>query len=85
MLSYTNTIIALAVLAGMVMLGSAVLNLNTPQEIEPNSGVLENTQENYEEFVSAELSDKCAVPEGYTEEAWKQHMGHHPDRYEGCL
>ncbi|MFH1391006.1 MAG: hypothetical protein ABIH20_01710 [Candidatus Diapherotrites archaeon] len=87
MLSYTNAIIALIVLAGIVMLGSAVLNLNTPQQtIQQNNSVgLQNTQENYQEFVSAELADKCAVPEGYTEEKWKEHMSHHPDRYEGCL
>lgn len=87
MLSYTNAVIALAVLAGIVMLGSAVLNLNTPQQtIQPNNSAgLQNTQENYEEFISAELEDKCAVPEGYTEEDWKTHMSHHPERYEGCL
>ena len=29
--------------------------------------------------------DKCKVPEGYTEEEWVQHMGHHPEQYRGCL
>ncbi len=39
----------------------------------------------YENAVSSELSDKCATPPGYTDEAWTEHMSHHPDRYAGCL
>lgn len=87
MLSYANTTIALMVLAGITMLGLAALNLNTPQETaEPNNLLgLQNTQENYQKYASAELVDKCAVPPGYDEKAWKEHMSHHPDRYEGCL
>lgn len=30
-------------------------------------------------------SDKCAVPDGYTEEAWYEHMSHHPNIYGECL
>jgi len=30
-------------------------------------------------------TDKCAVPAGYTEEKWREHMSHHPDRYKECL
>jgi len=87
MLSYTNAGIVLVIIAGVVMIGSAVLNLNMPQQtIQPNDSVgLQNTQENYKEMVSAELANKCAVPESYDSELWKQHMSHHPDRYEGCL
>ncbi len=29
--------------------------------------------------------DKCTPPAGQTEEAWREHMGHHPDIYAGCL
>ena len=29
--------------------------------------------------------DKCATPQGYTDEEWKEHMGHHPDIYKECL
>lgn len=43
------------------------------------------TEEDYNKFVSAEQQDKCATPEGYTDEEWKEHMGHHPDRYKECL
>ncbi|MBI2583358.1 MAG: hypothetical protein HYW25_01705 [Candidatus Aenigmarchaeota archaeon] len=34
---------------------------------------------------TSQFPDKCAVPEGYTEEEWIQHMGHHPDLYAECL
>lgn len=36
-------------------------------------------------FKAETESDKCAVPAGYTEEKWAEHMGHHPDRYKECL
>ena len=29
--------------------------------------------------------DKCKTPAGYTDEQWKEHMGHHPDQYKECL
>lgn len=29
--------------------------------------------------------DKCKTQSGYTDEQWKEHMGHHPDFYEECL
>ncbi|MFH1752234.1 MAG: hypothetical protein ABH821_04835 [archaeon] len=50
-----------------------------------NTIVLQNSEQNFQEFSNAELSDKCLTPEGYTDELWLQHMSHHPDRYEGCL
>ena len=81
MVSYSNAIVALLVIAGIAVLGTAVLKLGE----KPANVQLENTQENYQQFVGAELSDKCAVPPGYTEEAWREHMGHHPDRYAECL
>ncbi len=30
-------------------------------------------------------NDKCAAPVGYTNEQWREHMGHHPDIYAECL
>ncbi len=27
----------------------------------------------------------CKAPEGYTQEQWNEHMGHHPDQYKECL
>jgi len=42
--------------------------------------------ENYKKALSAEISsDICATPLGYTDEQWKEHMSHHPDRYKQCL
>ncbi len=41
--------------------------------------------ERYQKAISAELADKCAVPPGYTEAEWQQHMSHHPDMYAECL
>lgn len=29
--------------------------------------------------------DKCTPPLGQTEEAWREHMSHHPDVYKECL
>ena len=29
--------------------------------------------------------DKCDPPPGQTEEAWREHMSHHPNVYKECL
>ncbi|MCR4368610.1 MAG: hypothetical protein NUV67_01760 [archaeon] len=81
MLSYTNAAIALVVIVGIAMLGSAVLNLN----MQAPSSALENTPANYQQFAAAELPDKCAVPPGQDPVKWKEHLGHHPDQYAECL
>ncbi len=39
----------------------------------------------YKKAVNSELQDKCATPPGYTDAKWREHMGHHPDRYAECL
>lgn len=39
----------------------------------------------YRKAMSSELTDKCATPPGYTDESWREHMSHHPDRYKECL
>lgn len=46
---------------------------------------IENTQENFDKAIGSELPDKCKTPQGYTDEAWREHMSHHPDRYVGCF
>ena len=43
------------------------------------------SQKEYDKFVSAEGNNKCETPEGYTDQEWKDHMSHHPDRYKECL
>lgn len=41
---------------------------------------------NYYRFMSSENpSNICQTPAGYTDEQWKTHMSHHPDRYAQCL
>jgi len=45
-----------------------------------------HTDVNYQAALSAENpGDKCATPAGYTDEQWREHMGHHPDQYKECL
>ncbi|GEM_PF-1587264 len=40
----------------------------------------------YQTALNAEnSSDKCATPAGYTDQSWREHMSHHPDRYAECL
>ncbi|HLC39965.1 MAG TPA: hypothetical protein VJJ76_03780 [archaeon] len=41
---------------------------------------------NYQSALAAENpNDICKAPDGYTEEAWRDHMLHHPERYKQCL
>ena len=35
--------------------------------------------------ISTNGIDKCSPPAGQTEEAWQEHMSHHPDIYKECL
>ena len=40
----------------------------------------------YQKAMSAQNpTDICATPEGYTDEAWREHMSHHPDMYAECF
>jgi len=43
------------------------------------------SQEKYDKFASAEGSNKCETPSGYTDQEWKEHMSHHPQQYKECL
>lgn len=87
MVSVTNVLVVVLVVAGIGFFAFAFIGpQNSNKEVTVNAGaVLENTQQNFEKFALAELSDKCATPPGYSEEDWKTHMGHHPDRYAECL
>ena len=45
-----------------------------------------HTEAKYQSAVAAEnTADVCATPLGYTDEQWREHMGHHPDKYKQCL
>ncbi len=39
----------------------------------------------YQKATTSEQEDICATPPGYTDQQWREHMGHHPDRYAKCL
>jgi len=40
----------------------------------------------YQKAISSQNpSDICATPAGYTDEAWRTHMSHHPDAYSQCF
>jgi len=70
-------------LVGLLALALVVLAWSVLSFQQPG---LQNTQQNYQQFVSAENpSDICATPAGYTVEQWKDHLSHHPDRYAQCL
>lgn len=41
---------------------------------------------NYQSAIASENPlDKCKTPQGYTDQEWREHMGHHPDKYRECL
>lgn len=39
----------------------------------------------YQDAIASEQNDICETPAGYTDEEWREHMSHHPDRYKDCL
>ena len=41
--------------------------------------------ERYAQALKSQLPDKCQTPPGYTDDQWREHMGHHPDQYRECL
>ncbi|MBS3060469.1 MAG: hypothetical protein J4432_03085 [DPANN group archaeon] len=49
----------------------------------------EHSKEAFAQAVAAQAPQgdfgKCATPEGYSDDDWKTHMGHHPDLYKECL
>jgi hypothetical protein len=55
------------------------------EEGEVIKNIEEHTDESFERAKEAETEDPCATPEGYTDESWREHMGHHPDQYKDCL
>lgn len=73
---------------GVIVVALLVLNAYAFLRPTGNSGgkAVENTAENFNTAKAAENpADKCATPQGYTDEEWKEHMGHHPDLYKECL
>ncbi|HLC79244.1 MAG TPA: hypothetical protein VJG83_02325 [archaeon] len=74
--------ILVALFVGAIVIGAMVLYFSAT--IQPNRP--ENTRSNFEQFTSNENPDDiCAVPAGTDPEQWKEHLGHHPDKYAQCL
>ncbi len=80
-----NTLLYVAI--GVVVVALLVLNAYAFLRPGGNGGKsVENTAENFNAFKDAENpQDKCATPPGYTDEQWREHMGHHPEQYAECL
>ncbi|HIH09989.1 MAG TPA: hypothetical protein HA254_04960 [Candidatus Diapherotrites archaeon] len=74
--------ILIAIFAGALAIGAMVLFFSLASQPDK----LENTPSNYAQLTSKENPDDiCAVPAGTDPEEWKQHLGHHPDKYAQCL
>jgi hypothetical protein len=56
-----------------------------PEDEGGIENIEEHTDESFERAMVAQTEDPCSTPEGYTDESWRQHMGHHPDQYKDCL
>jgi len=82
MLSIEKMALVVVVIAGLALLGYSLSGL---LGLSASNNDFQHSQENFESFTQAELSDICQTPPGYDEEVWRQHMSHHPDRYAGCL
>jgi hypothetical protein len=69
--------IILYVIMGLLVLGLLLLTF-FPGIIYAikDSGIVGN---------SVDAADKCSPAPGYTEESWREHMGHHPEIYRECL
>ncbi len=66
-------------LAGLIAVLAVILVFGIFSILQTNYGA------RYQKAVQSELGDICATPPGYTDEQWREHMGHHPDRYAQCL
>lgn len=71
----SNMLFYILIAAAVVVVAFSVYNL-----AKPNYGA------QYQKAMSAQNpTDICATPEGYTDEAWREHMSHHPDIYAECF
>ena len=75
-------LIGIVLLLGTAWVISGAAWLGTTRSVTgPNGQPLNNAQAKQAE----DPSNPCVPPPGYTEEAWRQHMSHHPDQYKQCL
>ncbi len=74
--------ILIALFVGVIVIGAMVLYFSATNQ----PAKLENTPSNFAQLASKENpEDICAVPAGTDPQQWKEHMGHHPDKYAQCL
>ena len=75
---FAAVILAIALIIGVLVVALSFLGFFTPK--------LENNASNYNFLVSKENpNDICAVPAGEDPVQWREHLGHHPDKYSQCL
>ena len=67
-----NKQILLYVIVGLLVLGLLVLTF------------FPGTIQAWKDSGKSDL-EKCKPATGYTEESWREHMGHHPNIYRECL
>ena len=70
--------------AVLVVTGVALLGWAGASAWQTNRSAAYKPQR-YIQALQDELPDQCAVPEGYTDAEWQEHMSHHPDRYQECF
>lgn len=76
------TLVSMVILYWSVNALSKAEKAATSQVTEMSEG---HNQEAFEKAKAAETDDPCQTPDGYTDESWREHMGHHPGMYEECL
>lgn len=79
----TTEFFMLAVLVGAIALLSMVIIgfATTGSASKPNYYGAQYTAA----LKAEDPNDECKTPEGYTDAQWREHWGHHPDRYAKCL
>ena len=86
MVSITNAIVLVMVVVGVGLFTASITGFGKQNQISNYQGqTIQNNSANFQKFAEAELPDKCKTPPGYTDADWKEHLGHHPDRYAECL
>ena len=73
-------VIALLVIV-LIVVGFTFFTLINPSWVSSGNQAVGS----YQEAISSEQENICATPFGYTDEQWREHMGHHPDRYAECF
>lgn len=77
--------IVLITLAGAGLVWSAVSFFSQAKQEPVLVKGMEENEDNFAQAQRAELADRCQTPEGYSDQGWREHMSHHPDRYKECL